>query len=87
VDFFVDEQIMNDIWALIHQWEDDPPYFAIPVNDCVSFIYRVCDVIGLYYDPFALFPAKAIRSIRYFNSQDTIYRAPPEPTYVAASFQ
>jgi hypothetical protein len=73
-DFFVDEQIMHNIWALIHQWEDDPPYFAIPANDCVSFVYRICDIIGLRYNPFALFPVSAIRDIRDFNSQHAVYR-------------
>jgi hypothetical protein len=73
-DFFVDEQIMNNIWMLIHQWEDDPPYFAIPANDCVGFVYRVCDIIGLRYNPFALFPKSAIRDIRNFNNQYAIYR-------------
>ena len=73
-DFFVDEQIMNNIWMLIHQWEDDPPYFAIPVNDCVSFVYRVCAIMGLRYNPFALFPASAIRDICNVNSRYAIYR-------------
>jgi hypothetical protein len=87
VDFFVDEQTMNAIWALIRRWKDDPPYFVIPVNDCVSFIYRVCDIIGLRYNPFVLFPTEAIRNIRESNSQNAIYRNYSAPVYTAASPQ
>jgi hypothetical protein len=86
-DFFVDEQIIHNIWTLIHQWEDDPPYFAVPANDCVSFVYRVCDIIGLRYNPFALFPTRAIRDIRNFNSQRVVYRECSTPPRVAASPQ
>jgi hypothetical protein len=86
-DFFVCEQIMRNIGALIHQWENDPPYFAIPANDCVSFIYRVCDIIGLRYNPFALFPTSAIRDIRNLNKQHAVYRECSASPHAAASPQ
>jgi hypothetical protein len=73
-DFFVDEKTMNKISALIVGWEKDPPFFSIPFNDCVSFIYRVCDTIGLRYNRFILFPADAICEIRNLNDQYHIYR-------------
>ncbi|MDR0409126.1 MAG: hypothetical protein LBH18_01825 [Spirochaetaceae bacterium] len=85
VDFFVDEQTMNNIWLLIHQWENNPPYFAIPVNDCVGFIYRVCNTMGLRYNPFALLPTSAIRDIRNLNSRRATYRESATLAYVTAS--
>ncbi|GHT79937.1 hypothetical protein FACS1894130_10140 [Spirochaetia bacterium] len=72
-DFLVSENTRNKILELITKWENTPPPFSIPENDCVSFIYRVCDVIGLKYDPLVLLPTNAIRTIRIFNNQDRIY--------------
>lgn len=74
VDFIVDRQIMDKIQELIRQWEMNPPYYAIIANDCVSFIYRVCDIIGLTYNPLALFPVDAIYGIRNHNDRYRIYR-------------
>jgi hypothetical protein len=73
VDFKVDQNTMNEIMRLIHQWENAPPAFSIPDNDCVSFIYRVCDIIGLYYNSITLMPASAIIEIRVHNDQRRIY--------------
>jgi hypothetical protein len=77
--FTVDTQIMATIGELIEQWQNSPPYFAISLNDCVSFIYRVCDIIGLAYNPFARLPVSAIRSIRSHNDQTRIYRMADRP--------
>jgi hypothetical protein len=71
--FTVDEGVLAEIQALIKDWEQSPPFFAIPLNDCVSFVFRVCDVIGLKYNPLALFPVSAIRSIRNNNDQTQVY--------------
>jgi hypothetical protein len=76
VNFMVDASIMNKISELLLQWENNPPYFAIPFNDCVSFIYRVCDIIGLKYNPLLLLPIDAIRYIGHHNDQYHIYKAP-----------
>ncbi|GHU26172.1 hypothetical protein FACS1894172_14660 [Spirochaetia bacterium] len=72
-DFLVSENTRNKILELIAKWENTPPPFILPANDCVSFIYRVCDVIGLKYDPFILLPTNAIRAIRIFNVHDKVY--------------
>jgi hypothetical protein len=66
-DFMIDALTMNNISELLLRWENDTPHFAIPFNDCVSFIFRVCDVIGLKYNPLVLLPVDAIRSIRQYN--------------------
>jgi hypothetical protein len=79
VDFTVDNTIMDEIRELINKWEQKPPSFAIPVQDCVSFIYRICDIIGLRYNRLSLIPSKAVRSIRKFNDQDRVYRGRPVP--------
>lgn len=75
VDFTVDDTLMEEIRALIRTWELDPPPFAIPIQDCVSFIHRICDIIGLRYNPFALIPTRAVRSIRKLNDTDRVYRS------------
>ncbi|GHV73872.1 hypothetical protein AGMMS49940_11740 [Spirochaetia bacterium] len=72
-DFLVSENTRNKILELLTEWENTPPPFSIPANDCVSFIYRVCDVIGLKYDPLVLLPKNAIRTIRIFNNHDRVY--------------
>lgn len=72
-DFFIDEGIMNKIFELIAEWENNPPTFIIPFNDCVSFIYRICDIIGLRYNNLKMFPASAICEIRNLNDQNHIY--------------
>ena len=73
-DFFIDEKTMDKISAFIAVWEKDPPVFSIPFNDCVTFIYRICDIIGLRYNRFMLFPADAICEIRNLNDQYRIYK-------------
>jgi hypothetical protein len=75
VDFTIDDILMDEIRALIRKWELDPPPFAIPVQDCVGFIYRICDIIGLRYNPLALIPTRAVRSIRKLNDSDHVYRS------------
>jgi hypothetical protein len=77
VDFTSDNVLMDEIRALIRKWELDPPPFAIPVQDCVSFIYRICDIIGLRYNHFALIPTRAVRSIRRLNEPYRVYRSYP----------
>ena len=72
-EFIVDADILADIEALINEWENSPPLFAVPVNDCVSFINRVCDRVGLRYNPFAILPVTAIQSIRDGNDQTRIF--------------
>ncbi|MDR1894118.1 MAG: hypothetical protein LBQ61_05410, partial [Spirochaetales bacterium] len=72
-DFFVDENIMREIMELIEEWERNPPVFIIAVNDCVSFIYRICDIIRLQYNHFTLIPITAIREIRSRNNQNEFY--------------
>lgn len=74
VEFTIDADILADIQALITEWENSPPFFAIPVNDCVSFIYYVAECIGLRYNSFALLPVSAVRSIRDNNDQTRVYR-------------
>jgi hypothetical protein len=74
VDFTIDDALMDEIRALIRKWELDPPPFFIPVRDCVTFIYRVCDIIGLRYNQLALIPTRAIRSIRRLNDADRVYK-------------
>lgn len=75
VDFTVDQTLMDEIRNLIRSWEMDPPAFIIPLQDCVHFIYRVCDIIGLKYNRFALLPTTAVRSIRKLNDTNRVYRA------------
>jgi hypothetical protein len=83
VDFTVDDSLMDEIQALIRKWEQDPPSFAIPIQDCVSFIHRICDIIGLKYNPFALVPTRAVRSIRRLNDTGHVYRSDPVPVPVS----
>jgi hypothetical protein len=73
-DFYVDENIMREIQELITEWETNPPTFIIPANDCVSFVYRICDIIGLKYNHLTIIPIKAIREIRNRNDQNKFYK-------------
>jgi hypothetical protein len=77
-DFIVDAAVMDKISELLLQWENDTPCFVIPFNDCVSFIYRVCDIIGLKYNSLILLPIDAIRYIGRRNDQYHIYKAAVE---------
>jgi hypothetical protein len=69
VEFFIDEGRLTKIKELITKWENDPPAFVIPFNDCVIFLYRVCDIIGLKYAPLAVMPVSAVRKIRLLNDE------------------
>jgi hypothetical protein len=73
-DFFVDAHIMGEIRELIARWEADPPAFILPASDCVSFIDRICDIIGLRYNRLAVLPVWAVRDIRSSNDQNTVYK-------------
>ena len=73
-EFTVDAGVLADVEALIAEWEAAPPFFAIPFNDCVSFVHRVCERAGLRYNPFALLPVSAIQSIRDSNDHTRIYK-------------
>jgi hypothetical protein len=75
VDFTVDRSLMDEIRTLIRQWEEDPPAFIIPLQDCVHFVYRICDIIGLRYNRFALIPTTAVKSIRQLNDSNQVYRS------------
>jgi hypothetical protein len=66
-EFTIDACAMNKISELLVEWETEPPYFAIPFSDCVGFIYSVCDIVDLKYNPLVLLPVDAIRSIRRLN--------------------
>lgn len=85
VDFTVDQTLIDEIRKLIQSWELNPPAFVIPLQDCVHFIYQVCDIIGLKYNRFALLPTKAVQSIRKLNDTNRVYRAElaPLPDYSA----
>jgi hypothetical protein len=72
--FFVDTFIFDDIMNLINDWVDKPPAFNIPFLDCVTFIYRVCDIIGLKYNNLAVLPVSAVRSISRRNEQNLFYK-------------
>jgi hypothetical protein len=72
-DFIVDETTMNKILDFITEWETNPPTYAVPVNDCVSFLYRICDIIGLKYNHLTLLPIWAVRDIRNKNDQNKLY--------------
>jgi hypothetical protein len=74
---FVDVHVMGEIRALINEWETAPPIFAIPFMDCVTFVYRVCDIIGLKYDHMAIWPTRAVRSIGRLNNRGRIYKSAP----------
>jgi hypothetical protein len=73
-DFIVDAQIMSQIREVIAEWETNPPAYVILFNDCVNFLYRICDSIGLRYNSLALLPIDAIREIRRLNDQNRIYQ-------------
>ncbi|GMO43374.1 MAG: hypothetical protein Ta2F_18820 [Termitinemataceae bacterium] len=65
-DFFVDEKTKNKLVEFIDKWKNDPPPFIIPLNDCVNFVRRACDIIGVKHSR-ALMPMKAVRDIRDRN--------------------
>ncbi|GHV76592.1 hypothetical protein AGMMS49942_14130 [Spirochaetia bacterium] len=68
-EFFVDEDRLNKIKELIAKWENNPPPFVVPFSDCVTFINRVCDIIGLKYNHLAVMPTTAVRRIRLLNAR------------------
>ncbi|GHV50933.1 hypothetical protein AGMMS49579_05340 [Spirochaetia bacterium] len=74
-DFLVDEDTKNKIVELINEWENNPPPFIVSISDCVKFIYRVCDIMGLNYHPLTLLPKNAVRDIRNLNNHYRIYTA------------
>jgi hypothetical protein len=74
-DFLVDENVMHKIKDLITEWKTNPPPYIIPLNDCVSFIYRICDVIRIRYNHLALLPIRAVREIRGMNDQNKLYES------------
>lgn len=73
-DFFVDTHIMRKIQEVITDWKTNPPSFVIPINDCNSFLYQICDIIGLRYNRLALLPVWTVRDIRSRNDQNKIYK-------------
>jgi hypothetical protein len=73
-DFFVDARIMGQIREVIAEWEANPPAYIILVNDCVNFLYRICDIIGLQYNNLTFSPTMAVREIRNRNDQNKLYK-------------
>lgn len=72
-DFLVDKNTKDKILELIAEWENNPPRFTLLSNDCVSFIYRVCDIVGLKYHPFRFLPTNAVRDIGKLNDHYRVY--------------
>jgi hypothetical protein len=73
VEFNIDEASYMQILNLVDEWEHKPPAFFVPANDCVSFINRVCEIMSIKHNPFALLPTSAIREIRRLNVNDARY--------------
>ena len=67
VEFIVDKETRDEIGRFINRWSSDPPWFSVPFNDCVGFMYKICDIAGIRYNPLVLLPVRAIRTIRKMN--------------------
>jgi hypothetical protein len=78
VEFTVADGIVDKLRELIAKWENDPPPFIIPVMDCVTFVYRACDIIGLRYNHFSVVPISAVRKIGRLNDRSRLYASPPK---------
>ncbi|GMO38865.1 MAG: hypothetical protein Ta2B_18320 [Termitinemataceae bacterium] len=67
LDFIIDKDTKQKIEELIAEWAGNPPMFIIPFNDCVVFVYRVCDIAGIRYNSFKVIPINALREIHRLN--------------------
>jgi hypothetical protein len=56
-----------EAWKTISKWARNPPGYRLMYNDCINFVYKVADEIGLVHDSFfynfTLIPTAAVRSI------------------------
>jgi hypothetical protein len=73
VEFIVSGEKKQKIQQLIDDWVERPPHFAIPASDCVTFVHKVCKIIGVRFNYFAILPVDAVLSLRRMNDQGKIY--------------